>query len=165
VLRFHENNVISTFLAMGRDAVSLRGSGNFLLFLNLYWMIGTGFILSGCSQKESSDAALQNERRVTKTVESLQSSGKSENNEARQRKIMPADFTKKRKKEPTGNALQAKLQQETVLERQHLKALGFDIFESRNLLLVSDGVQAERREVFEKLPDIVDQLTKRFCSD
>lgn len=165
VLLFNENNMIHTSPAKGRDAVLLRGSGCFLLFLNLYWMIGAGLILSGCSQKESSDAAIQNEIAVDKTAKSLQPARETKKNESLQQKEMPADFTKNKKSKTAKNTSRTKLQPETVLNRQHLRALGFDIFESRNLLLVSDAVQAEKQDLFEKLPDIVDQLTKRFCSD
>ncbi len=150
---------------MGRHAVLLRGSGRYIFFLNLCWLIGTGFILSGCSQNEPSDTASRNETAVNKTVKSLQPVGETEKKKSLQQKENPANFTQKKHTETAENTPRNQFQTKTVLDRQHLKALGFDIFESQNLLLVSDGVQTKKREVFEKLPGIVDQLTKRFRSD
>ncbi len=167
LLPFNYDNLGNAGVTTGRQSRFLSGSAKFILILNLCWMIGTGAVLNGCSSKESSVTDLQDESAEQSKARSSQPSaetGKSKLSQSSVKKspLMKSDRTEK----ASGKGeLQKGPQAGALLDRRKLKELGFDIFESPHLLLVSDGVHVEHRNVYKQLPPLVGQLMKRFRTD
>ncbi len=168
MLLFHENKMSEQSHAADRQFAAPPSSQNSSFWQNFCRVVILTLCFVGCSQEESPVAPSQNERSVAvndKPQETLIRSHETEPNQTRQTQL-PAENPK----EQGGDAIvvpQAKVKspEEKQFDRKRLNALGFEVYESRNLLLVSDGVQPEKKEIFEKLPEVVVRLTKRFLAD
>ncbi len=177
-LRFYRKNEIQPFHDLSRQTVSRFGSRHFTSVLFFFWVLGVGFLSSGCTEKGPSTApqkkVLPTEAKQSRAIASQSGSQRKSELQTDGQQKMPASATKTGQKNgkiapplntSENNASRGKPPTENLTDPQRLKELGFDLFKSHHLLLISDSVQPQEQKTFEELPVIVDQLTNRFFTD